>query len=288
MGSPKTPKKIGLALGGGGAKGLAHIGVIKALEDAGIKIDFIAGTSMGALVGGWYAATCDINSLEELFLKLKKRDIVPVSKILRKRDGALFRDKFIVELLEERLGNLNIEDCKIPFRVVATDVKNGDEVIIQSGNLVEAIKASTALPIIFNPASLDGRLLMDGGFSNPVPADVVRDMGAECVIAVDVSSKWHNLSEESLSPFHFYTTIGHALSIIEYQLARHILEQADIILRPAVLSFSWLAFEHASEIIREGKFELNRNLRQIRAKAGYPELPQTFFEKFLDFLFKFE
>lgn len=282
------PKKIGLALGGGGAKGLAHIGVIKALEDAGIKIDYIAGTSMGALVGGWYAATGDIDSLEDLFLKLKKRDIVPMSKIIRKKDGVLFRDQAIIQLLEGQVKNLKIEDCEIPFRAVATDVQNGDEVVIRKGSLVEAIKASTALPVIFNPVSLKvslkDRLLMDGGFSNPVPADVVRNMGAEFVIAVDVSSEWHNISGESMNPIHFYTTIAHALSIVEYQLARRILEGADVVLRPAVLSFNWLAFGEAADIVREGEMELRRNLKEIRKKTGYPELPKTLFDKFFDFL----
>ncbi|MBI3638610.1 patatin-like phospholipase family protein [Candidatus Wolfebacteria bacterium] len=180
--------KVGLALGGGGAKGLAHIGVIKALEAAGIKIDFISGTSMGSLIGGFYAATGDVRVLEELFLKLKKGDIFPMSKLLRKRDGNLFRDKSIIELLEADIKGVKIKDCKIPFAAVATDVKNGEDVIIKKGSLTDAIRASSALPVVFAPVSMGGKLLMDGGFSNPVPADVCRDMGAEIVIAVDVSS----------------------------------------------------------------------------------------------------
>lgn len=282
-----TPKKIGLALGGGGAKGLAHIGIIKALEDAGIKVDYIAGTSMGALVGGWYAATGDIRFLENAFLRLKKRDIFPASKIIRKKDGVLFKDKSMVEMLEADIGDIQMSECKIPFKAVATDVRDGGEVVIDKGGLIDAIKASTALPVVFNPVSVNNRLLMDGGFVNPVPADIVREMGAEFVIAVDVSSKWHNLSEESLSPLHFYSVISHALSIIEYQLARHILENADLVLQPAVLSFNWLAFSQAADIIKEGERELRRNLREIRAKTGYPELPKTPLEKFFDFLFDF-
>lgn len=284
----KSPKKIGLALGGGGAKGLAHIGVIKALEDAAIKIDFIAGTSMGALVGGFYAATEDINFLENIFRGLKKHDVFRVSQIIRHKDGNLFRDKSIVELLEGNIGDVKIEDCKIPFKAVATDVKNGDEVILDKGSLVEAIRASTALPVIFKPVATHSKILMDGGFVNPVPADVVRDMGADYVIAVDVSSRWIDISHEDINSLNLYSIISSALSVIEYQLARHILERADLVLRPPVLRFKWLQLDSAGELIDLGFQELKYHLKEIRQKAGYPELPKTPLEKFLDFLFNFD
>ncbi|MEK9180519.1 MAG: patatin-like phospholipase family protein, partial [Patescibacteria group bacterium] len=123
-------KKIGLALGGGGAKGLAHIGVIKALKYAGIPIDYIAGTSMGAIIGGWYAATQDIEFFEGEILKVKSKDIFPLGEILKRKDGALFRGDSVFRLLDKNFGNIKIEDCKIPFSAIATDVKNGDEVVI--------------------------------------------------------------------------------------------------------------------------------------------------------------
>lgn len=279
-----TKKKIGLALGGGGAKGFAHIGVIKALEAAGINIDYIAGTSMGALIGGYYAATKDIKALEELSLGIKKSDIFPISEIIHIKKGSLFRDESIVKLLDHRLTGLKIEDCKILFTAVATDVKTGDEVNIRSGNLIDAIRASIAIPVIFSPVEIDGRFLMDGGFSNPVPADIVREMGADIVIAVDVSSRWITAPNEILNTRDMYSLFSNALSVIEYQLAKSILKDADIVLRPPVLTYDWMAFNKSAEIIKTGQRELELNLKNIRKKTGYRAPRRTIGEKFFDFI----
>lgn len=281
-------KKIGLALGGGGAKGLAHIGVIKALEAAGVPIDYIAGTSMGALVGGCYAATKDVKFLEDLFLNVRKEDVVSVSKMIRNHDGMFFRNKPITELLESHFKDVAIEHCVIPFKAVATDVKNGDEVILEKGSLVDAVRASTALPIVFKPVEVRGKLLMDGGFVNPVPADVVRNMGADFVIAVDVSSRWVNISEEPVHLTHLYSIIARALLVMEYQIARHTLEKADIVIRPAVMSFTWHSFGDAFEIIRRGEHALHAHLEEICGKTGCAIPRKTVLEKFFDFLFDFK
>lgn len=274
-----------MALGGGGAKGLAHVGVIKVLRNSGVDIDFIAGTSMGALVGAWYAATEDVEFLEDLFLKLKPRDIFPISEVLRHKDGALFRGDSTTRLLRESFRNLDFKDCKIPFCALATDVKNGDEIVLRSGKLIDAVSASIALPIIFSPVKSGNKLLMDGGLVNPVPADVVKEMGAEYVIAVDVSSKWANSPSEAIDTRSIYAAISSALGIIEYQLAKNILRQADIVLRPPVLNFDLLDFGKAREIIGIGAEEARLHLSEIRHGTGYPELPKTFGEKFMDFMF---
>jgi NTE family protein len=280
----KIPKKIGLALGGGAAKGLAHIGVIRTLEKAGIEISYIAGTSMGALVGGIYAATKDIGFLENFFLKLKEKDVYPASHMIRKRDGVLFKNN-LLDLLEEKIDGMNIESCMIPFVAVATGVKNGDEVVLKKGNLHDAIQASTALPLIFPPVEIEEKLLMDGGFVNPVPADVVRGLGAEYVIAVDVSSRWYNLEEESFNPMKLYSVMPRALAIIEYQLARRVLPQADIVLNPPVSGYRWFQFSDAREIIRAGENEARNKLREIFDGTAYTPREKTPAQKFFDFLF---
>ena len=279
------PKKVGLALGGGAAKGLAHIGVIRALERAGIEISYIAGTSMGALIGGFYAAKKDITFLENLFLNVKDQDIYRPSHILIKKDGELFKNKSFMKTLEEHIEKLNIEDCKIPFCAVATDVENGNEVILNKGNLHDAIQASTALPIIFPPAKINGRLLMDGGFVNPVPADVVRNMGAEFVIAVDVSSQWLNLEEESFNPAKIYNLIPRTLEVIEYQLARRILPQADVVLTPPVLGYRIFQFNDAKEIIKCGENETRNKLSEIYKGCNHTPPSKKPFEQFMDFIF---
>lgn len=279
----EIPKKVGLALGGGAAKGLAHIGVIRTLEEAGIEISYIAGTSMGALVGGIYAATKDIGFLEDFFLKIKKEDVYPVTRMLRKRDGIMFKNN-LLEMLEKKIEGINIEDCQIPFAAVATAVEDGDEVIIKNGSLHEAIKASTALPLVFPPENIGERLLMDGGFVNPVPADIVREMGAEYVIAVDVSSRWFNLEEESFTPAKLYSAMYRALAIIEYQLARRVLPHADIVLNPPVVGYRWFQFSDAKNIIKAGRIEARNKMKEIFEETHYTPPKKTSFEKFMDFI----
>ncbi len=277
-------KKIGLALGGGGARGLAHVGVIRALERAGVSIDYIAGTSMGALVGGLYATTRDLDLLEETFRKLDHKDIFPLAHLITKRDGVLFRNHEIADAVEARFKNKNIEQCEIPFVAIATDVQNGDTVIMDSGPLAKAIHASIALPVMFQPVQRDKRLLMDGGFSNPVPADVVRKMGAEYVIAVDVTSQWVNIADQVVNWRNLYSVISNALSAVEYQISRQILKEADIVLRPPVLNYDWLAFDRAEDLIIAGEDEARNRLGEICDASGYPRPPQTMFDKFIDFI----
>jgi len=279
-------KKVGLALGGGGAKGLAHIGVIKELERAGVEISFIAGTSMGALVGAWYAATKDIRALEELFLSVSSDDVVPVHKLVRKQDGNIFKDPSIPAFYESRIGAISFDECKIPFKATATDAKNGDLVILDKGNVMDAVRASTALPIVFKPVMIDGKMLMDGGFVNPVPADIVKGMGADFVIAVDVSSKWTDFSEQHLMDMlHVYGLVSHALSVIEYQIAKRVLaESADVVMNPPVLSYHWMEFGNARDIIRCGAREAHSHLAEIYKGANHTPREKSSFEKFMDFI----
>ncbi|MEK7160549.1 MAG: patatin-like phospholipase family protein [Patescibacteria group bacterium] len=271
-----TRKKIGLVLGGGSAKGLAHIGVIKAFEAAGLPIDFIAGTSMGALVGGWYAATRNIQFLENIFLKVKQEDLAKIIGGPDVDSSKLFKADNLSRLLKGVLGNKAVERCDIPFSAVATDAATGQEEILSSGSLVEAIRASIAIPLIFKPVKVGDKLLMDGGITNPVPADVAREMGADFVIAVDVSSRWIKIDEDLKFIKDPHELIANAFAVIEYQVAKHILRKADIVLRPAVMTYKWLEFYRAKALIGAGYDEFERQLEDIRERAGYPDLgPQT-------------
>ena len=279
------PKKIGLALGGGGAKGFAHIGVIKTLVDAGIPIDCIAGTSMGALVGGYYAATKNIRRLEAIAARFEPEKRLSPRATALDHKGAFFSDSLVEKLLSEEFHNIRIEDREIPFAAVATDARNGEEVVIKKGRMVDALRASAALPIVFSPAEVGGRLLIDGGLSNPVPADVVRELGAEYVIAVDVSSRWLDRPEQMIEVRDMYSIITNSLSVIEYQIGKTILKTADIVLRPPVIRFEGLSFVHNLEILEAGENEAKYHLREIRRGAGYPKTYRTPIEEFMDFLF---
>lgn len=263
-------KKIGLALGGGGAKGLAHIGVIKALEEACLPIDYISGTSMGALVGGWYAATQNIVFLENIFLKIKKDDLLPNEAVKGVESEKLFKSEAFAKILTKLLDKRTIEQCALPFRAIATNVENGREVILSEGSLVDAIRASIALPVVFKPVKIGEQLLMDGGVANPVPADVARQMGAEFVIAVDISSRWIRIDNDLAENQNVPSFIASAFSVVEYEVAQQVLKQADMVLRPPVMTYDWLDFFRAEEIIEAGYREMKKNLAEVREKAGYP------------------
>lgn len=283
MALAKKRKKIGLALGGGGARGLAHIGVIKALREFGIEPDYVAGTSMGSIVGGWFCAGEPLEDLEGIFLKAKEKGLFSKTKIIWKRDGVLFKDFEIQAALEKRLSHISIEKCKTPFAAIATNVKNGDEVVLDKGSMNFALKASSAVPIAFKPVKTEeNELLVDGAFSNPVPADVVRKMGAEIVIAVDVSSRWVNLDQE-IKLTNIRSLMSSSLQAVEYQLAKDHEKDADILLRPPVTHLSWLDFNNVEDIVSAGYREARANINKISKTSGQKLPEKTLFDKFVDF-----
>ena len=190
MNLPKKKYKIGLALGSGAARGLAHIGILRALKEKNISIDVIAGSSMGALVGACYARNGDITDIEETVLNLDWRQLAqladPNLALLFK---GVIHGKKVKELLKTIIGDIKFKDLKIPLAVVATDVNTGEEVVIKEGSVIEAVRASISIPAIFMPVKFNSRFLIDGGIVNPVPVNVVKDMGATFVIACNVIHK---------------------------------------------------------------------------------------------------
>ena len=179
------PEKIGLALGSGSAKGWAHIGVIKALTEAGIHIDYVAGTSIGAVVGSVYASG-RIATLEDVALQLDWKKVVNLLDIVFPKSGIIDGNK-ITEFIREQVKTKTIEELPLPFAAVSTDLATGREVVIREGDIIEAVRASASVPGVFTPISKAGMFLLDGGLVNPVPVSVVREMGADFVIAVDLN-----------------------------------------------------------------------------------------------------
>ena len=178
--------KIGLALGGGAAKGLAHIGVLKALEEAGIRVDYIAGSSMGALVGAAYAAGIPVDSLENVALRTDWQDMVSLLDPTWIKPGIIDGDLIQEFLVGRFYGDLKIQDLQLPFAATAVDISSGQEYVIRRGSLTEAVRTSISIPAILTPRMYADLYLVDGGIVDPVPIRVVRSMGAEFVIAVNV------------------------------------------------------------------------------------------------------
>ena len=177
--------KVGLALGSGSARGLSHLGAIRAIEEAGIEVSFIAGTSMGALIGAIHAAG-KLDELEATFLGFDWKTTASFFDVVLPKSGLLDGEK-VSELVRAHVHADAIEMLPIPFAAVAADIGTGEEVIIRSGDVIEAVRASISVPGIFTPVRSNGRILVDGGITNPVPVSTVRAMGADMVIAVDLN-----------------------------------------------------------------------------------------------------
>ena len=231
----KKRLKIGLALGSGGVKGLSHIGVIKALKANNIPINYIAGSSIGALVGAFYAANQDIDKLEKIALEATWR--TGLSIVDPTFNGGLVKGKRLESLIKTWISNdLNFNDLKIPLVVIATDLSTGKEVDIKHGNIIKAIRASLSVPIIFQPLNYKNKLLADGGLSNPLPDDAARAMGADIVIAVNLdNASFNNGLKNDLDKNINLTKVPiRALNILRYHLAQNSLKTADILIEPKV------------------------------------------------------
>ncbi len=181
--------KIGLALGSGGARGLTHIGVLKALEEFDIKINYICGSSIGALIGAAYAVGMTPNEIEEIALqtdwKLMAKILLPSFSL-----SAFVNDKYLSNFLNDRFQNKTFNDCKIPFSAIATDIETGEMLIIDSGEIISAVRASISIPMLFSPVKYGKHILVDGGLSNPIPVDVVRKQNMDLIIAANLRNQY--------------------------------------------------------------------------------------------------
>ena len=266
MANIKQPK-IGLALGSGGAKGLTHIGVIKILEKNNIPIDFIAGSSIGALIGAHYALYKDLKKIEEIAIETNWRTVLNLFDLALNR-GLIKGDK-IEKLIESWIKNPDFNDLKIPLTVITTDLITGREINIASGSIIKAIRASISVPVIFKPVEYNGKLLADGGLSNPLPDDIARQMGADIVIAVNLDNDYfeNGLKKNNLSLLRISIR---ALNIMRYHLAQNCLKTADVVIEPKVGEIGligWNKFfnsEETKQIIKAGEEAAEEALPKIK------------------------
>lgn len=221
--------KIGLALGGGGAKGIAHIGVLKALEEANVKIDYLAGTSVGAMVASLYAFNIDTSTIGDLARRLTLSQITT----FKLNKTGFFTTDSLRELLFEYLGEVNIEDASIPLAIVATDINTGEAVIFRDGPIADAVCASASIPGIYVPMSLNGRTLVDGGLVQNVPVQPLKAMGAGVVIASHLSSV-----ETYEEPKNVLDVMRNAFEIAVSQHTKKEVKQADVLIAMDLSDFS--------------------------------------------------
>ncbi|MCR4398773.1 MAG: patatin-like phospholipase family protein [Firmicutes bacterium] len=256
---------VGLALGGGVLRGLAHIGVLRAIREAGIRIDCLAGTSSGAVIGACYAAGISPESMEEIASRAQWRNLAEVSI---RRDG-LISTKRLAAYLDSIIGGATFDDLGPKFAVVACDIATGDEVVISTGRVSEAVRASCAIPGIFVPVRHGGRVLVDGGLCNNVPASVVRRLGADFVIAVDVNAA---VLAEAPPPRNVFQVIVQAIHVLQQGNVSREVAHADLLIRPALSGLSPVEFAHARDFIDRGYRAAREALAGLRpgGPAGRP------------------
>ena len=261
-------KKIGLALGGGAARGLAHIGVLKVLERMGIVPQMIAGTSMGSIIGAIYAKELDVDSLEQYAMEWSRWKTAQLLDPALPRVG-LIKGKKVEAILDTYLGEDNFSDLKVPFACVAVDIDTGEEIVIKEGLVASAVRASISIPGIFLPVEWDGRILVDGGLVNPVPVSTVREMGADFIIAVNVlphpEGRISQQGSGDLSRgLNIFAILMQMVNISSNLIAESSLEGADLVIEPDVAHVSPTDFHLASELIPRGEEAAERVLSTIR------------------------
>lgn len=252
---PARPAKIALVLGAGASKGFAHIGVLKILEANQIPIHMIVGTSAGSFVGSLYAYGFNAFQLQKMSLTIEKGDIVDLTI----PDNGFIKGEKLEEYINRMVGNLPIERMRIPFYAVATDLLDGREVVFGKGNTGTAVRASCSIPGVFRPVNIGGRLYADGGIVSPVAVQAARRMGADVVIAVDISSEIDNSQPSST-----LETILKAISIMYSKVANQQISQADILIKPKVGFIGSADFEKRHEAILEGEKAALEALPQIK------------------------
>lgn len=239
----KTEEKIGLALGGGATLGAAHVGVLRALEESEIEVDCIAGTSIGAMVGALYAFGTPVDEIEKIALELDWPDISGIA--LSKR--GLLTNNAMGKLFDKSVGDVRFDEAHIPFAAVATDISTGDKVVLKKGDVSDAVKASTCIPVLFEPVEVDGRLLVDGGLKESVPLSVIQDMGADFTIGVDLNA-YRNYER----PENILDILNNTLEIALKHLANVSQKQIDLLIQPNLANFSRSETENTAEMIERG------------------------------------
>lgn len=254
-----APIKIGLALGGGAARGFAHVGVIKALEASGITPDIVVGTSVGSLVGALYAAGYGAADLQRTALQLDESVLGDWTL----PDRGVFKGEALQDFVNRAVQNRPLEKLNKLFAVVATELQSGEAVVFRRGNTGMAVRASSSVPGVFQPVNINGREYVDGGLVSPVPVRVAKNLGADLVIAVDISSKpnQRRLSDTIDVLLQTFAIMGQAIG--RYELA-----EADVVIRPATGAMGPADFNNRRLAIAEGEKAALAAIPLIRRKIA--------------------
>lgn len=252
--SSKSKLKVGLALSGGGTRGFAHVGVIKAFNEQSIHFDCVAGTSAGSLIGAMYCAGVSCEQMIEATKGVTRKDILNSM-------WAIGSDASnIGELANRLLLYKNFDDLSLPFAAVAVDITSGNEVVLTSGNVARAVSASCAVPALFKPVEINGMLLVDGGLLNNMPADVCKDMGADVVISVDLNhNRGQGTSSRKLKDILLATwSVTTKMSMYKG------LQNSDVVIEPELGQFSRASLDNVQEMVDEGYRAAMEKMEEVK------------------------
>jgi len=253
---PPKPAKIAVVLGAGASKGFAHVGVLKILEANKIPIHMIIGTSVGSVVGSLYAYGWNAFDLQKISFSIEQKDIVDLAI----PDNGFIRGEKLEEFVNKTLKHTPIEKLKIPFYAVATEIQNGQETVFSRGNTGQAVRASSAIPGVFRPVRIGDKVYVDGGVVSPVAVEAAKRLGADLVIAVDISA-----GAERTPPGNTIETLLQSINIMYSKLAAIQLAQADVVIRPKVGHIGSADFSKRHEAVLEGEKAAIETLPQIVA-----------------------
>lgn len=255
-------KKIGLALGGGGARGLSHIMFIKALDELGIKPYIISGTSIGSIIGGFYAGGMTGEELEHLTEHISIREISKMIDLTVLKPAGLVKGKGVMQFMEEHLPVLEFENLKIPLKIIATDFWNKKEVIFESGSLLDAIRSSISIPAVFVPYQIGSTILIDGGIVNPLPMSAIRDQ-CDILIAIDVSGTMVP-HKNNIKP-SLFDSVMNAFGIMESTLVESHLEdyKPELYVKPRLENVQVLDFHKAKSIMKSVHKDVDAFKKQL-------------------------
>ncbi len=241
---PPKPAKIALVLGAGASKGFAHIGVLKILETNKIPVHMIVGTSVGSVIGGFYASGLNAFDLQRLSFSIEQKDIVDLTI----PENGFIKGEKLEEFVNKTLKNTPIEKLKIPFYAVATEIQNGQETVFGRGNTGQAVRASCSIPGVFRPVKIGDKVYVDGGVVSPVAVEAAKRLGADVVLAVDISA-----SVERTPPRNTIETLLQSIDIMYSKLAAIQLAKADVVIRPKVGYIGSSDFSKKHEAVMEGE-----------------------------------
>lgn len=268
--SERAPARIALALGGGAARGFAHVGVIKALEAQGISADIVVGTSAGSVVGALYAAGLTGFQIQELSMNMVEEQVIDGSGMYRciaetavTHKRGCIKGQALQDYINKNVNSRPIERLNKTFAAVATNLNSGEMVVFRTGNTGMAVRASSSVPVFFEPVTINGQDYVDGGLVAPVPASVARAVGADFVIAVDISDRPQDRKTGGISDIMWQT-----FSIFGQTINRHEHSSADIIIRPATLGLPSADVSGRNKAVLEGEKAVAAILPELKAKLA--------------------